>query len=223
MILILIAALGSGCSNKKDVILQTASRPTVGFNKDTVRVREQDWTNVLSTGNGKVTLYCSDAEHEMNLQVDDTSSLVHIMYRGIEIKNGESIPVMDSVLLYCVADAPGLYEVSVWLTDRLGRGDVQKLFIRCLPNTAPLPQFFWRDLGSEQLQTWNYVFDASNSSDPDGVITEYHYSINGQNIVTNQPVMYWAFHAKGTHIIGLHVIDELGKSSDTLYQNLTIQ
>ena len=221
-LLIMLAVL-SACSNKKEVILQTASRPAIGFNKDTVSVREEDWTNVLGTGNGKVTVYCSDVEHSMNLQVDDTSSRVHIMYRGTEIKNGESIPVMDSVLLFCVADAPGLYEVTIWLTDRLGRIEGHKLFIRCLPNEAPKASFFWRDLGSDQLQTWNYVFDASNSSDADGIITQYHYSINGQNIVTNQPVMYWAFHAKGTHSIGLYVTDELGNSSDTLYQNLIIQ
>jgi hypothetical protein len=222
MILILVAAL-AGCSNRKEVILSNASRPAIGFGKDTVRVREQDWTNVNATSNGKVTFYLRDAEHAMNMQVDDTSSRVHIMYRGNEIKTGESIPVLDSVLLYCVADAPGLYEVTIWLTDRLGRIEGYKLFIRCVANVAPKALFFWRDLGSEQLQTWNYGFDASNSNDPDGIISEYHYSINGQSIVTNQPLMNWAFHAKGQHTIGLHVIDELGKSSDTLYQNLTIQ
>ena len=217
----LLGALAA-CSNQKDVIIRTADRPTVGFNKDTVRVREKDWTNVRATGNGKVTLYLSEPGHELNMKIDDTSSRIHLLYRGIEIKSGESIPVMDSVLLFCVADAPGLYEINIWLTDRLGRSETKKLFVRCLQSTMPVATFFWRDIGSDQLQSWNYVFDASNSIKPDGTISEYHYSINGQAINTNQPVMYWTFHAKGDHKIGLYVLDDLGNKSETTYQTLTI-
>lgn len=212
----------AGCSNKKNVILTTADRPTVRFSKDTVTVRENDWTNVRSTGNGKVTLYLNDPTHEMNMQMEDTSAHVHLMYRGVEIKNGESFPVMDSVLLFCVVDLPGLYEVNVWLTDRLGRGDNKKLFIRCVADQQPVATFFYQNLGSEQLQSWNYVFDASNTQKPDGTITEYHYSINGQLVVTNKTVMYWTFHAKGDHRIGLYVVDDLGQKSETVYQTLTI-
>jgi hypothetical protein len=223
LIMCVLLFMTLSCSNRKEVMLNTAPQVTVGFSKDTVRVREKDWTNVPGTGNGKVTLYCGDPGHELNMQVDDTSSRVHILYRGNEIRHGQSLPVMDSVQLFIVADDPGLYEVSIWLRDRLGRVDKQKLMIKCLTNAAPVASFFWIDLGSQQLQSWNYLFDASNSIDSDGTITGYHFSVNGQPIVTNQPNMYWTFHAKGSHTIGLYVVDELGKSSDTLFQNLTIQ
>ncbi len=218
---LLFAALAA-CSNKKEVITNMASRPTVGFSKDTVCVREKDWTNILSTGNGKVTLYCSEPGHELNMQVEDTSSRVHIMYRGVELVSGASVPVMDSVQLFCVADEPGLYSVDLFLTDRLGRGESKKLFIRCVPSNDPVPNFFWRDLGSEQLQTWNYLFDASGSVKSDGVIVSYQYSINGQLVTTNKPLMNWTFHAKGQHVIGLSVTDDLGHQSPFTYQTLTI-
>lgn len=218
---ILLAVLAA-CSNKKDVIVNTADRPSASFSKDTVSVREKDWTNILSTGNGKVTLYCSDPGHELNMQMEDTSMRVHIMYRGVELVSGASVPVMDSVQLFCVADAPGLYAVDLFLTDRLGRGDGKKLFIRCTPATDPVANFFWRDLGSEQLQTWNYLFDASGSVKSDGVITAYHYSINGQKVETNKPLMNWTFHAKGSQVIGLSVTDDLGHTSAITYQTLTI-
>lgn len=218
---LLLVALAA-CSNQKDVIIQTASRSLVQFSKDTVRVRENDWTNVRATGNGNVTLYLSDPGHQLNMWIDSIPASVHLLYRGIEINSGESIPVMDSVQLYCVAELPGLYEIAIYLTDRLGRVETKKLFVRCVPSITPVASFFWRDLGSEQLQSWNYVFDASNSNKPDGTISEYHYSINGQAIQTNQPVMYWTFHAKGDHKIGLYVIDDLGRNSETFYQTLTI-
>ncbi|MES2331157.1 MAG: hypothetical protein V4539_16250 [Bacteroidota bacterium] len=221
MIGFLFAALAA-CSNKKEVIENTADRPSVSFSKDTVMVREKDWTNILSTGNGKLTLYCSEPGHELNMQMEDTSSRIHILYRGVELVSGASVPVMDSVQLFCVADEPGLYSVDLFLTDRLGRGDSKKLFIRCLAATDPVPNFFWRDLGSEQLQTWNYLFDASGSVKNDGVITAYHYSINGQKVETNKPVMNWTFHAKGSHVIGLSVTDDLGRTSPFTYQTLTI-
>ncbi|MES2329976.1 MAG: hypothetical protein V4539_10260 [Bacteroidota bacterium] len=221
MIGFLLAALAA-CSNKKEVIENTASRPSVAFSKDTVMVREKDWTNILSTGNGKVTLYMSQAGHEQNMQMEDTSSRIHIMYRGVELVSGASVPVMDSVLLFCVADEPGLYCVDLFLTDRLGRGASKKLFIHCVASIDPAPNFFWRDLGSEQLQTWNYLFDASGSIKSDGIITAYHYSINGQKVETNKPVMNWTFHAKGNHVIGLSVTDDLGHTSAITYQTLTI-
>ena len=218
---LLLGTLAS-CSNQKDVILQTAARATLHFSKDTVRVREKDWTNVRGSGNGNVTLYLSDQGHQLNMRIDSIPATVHLLYRGTEIGSGESIPVMDSVQLFCVADLPGLYQIDLYLTDRLGRGETKKLFVRCVPSTTASPSFFWRDLGSEQMQSWNYVFDASNTNKPDGTISEYHYSINGQAISTNQPVMYWTFHAKGDHKIGLYVIDDLGRKSETLYQTLTI-
>lgn len=218
---LLLCALGS-CSNQKDVIMQTASKSVMQFSKDTVKVRERDWTNVRATGNGNVTLYLSDPGHEMNIRIDSMPAAVHLLYRGTEIGSGASIPVMDSVQLFCVADLPGLYEIAIYLTDRLGRVETKKLFVRCVQSITPVASFFWRDLGQEQLQSWNYVFDASNSNKPDGTISEYHYSINGQAIQTNQPVMYWTFHAKGDHTIGLYVIDDLGRKSEPLYQILTI-
>ncbi|MES2331315.1 MAG: hypothetical protein V4539_17055 [Bacteroidota bacterium] len=222
MIVGLLLLTLAACSNKKEVIENTADRPSVSFSKDTVIVREKDWTNILSTGNGKVTLYLSQAGHELNMQMEDTSSRIHIMYRGVELISGASVPVMDSVDLFCVADEPGLYSVDLFLTDRLGRGDSKKLFIRGIASTDPVANFFWRDLGSEQLQTWNYLFDASGSVKTDGIISAYHYSINGQKVETNKPVMNWTFHAKGQHVIGLSVTDDLGRTSNITYQTLTI-
>ncbi|MES2004817.1 MAG: hypothetical protein V4450_09870 [Bacteroidota bacterium] len=55
------------------------------------------------------------------------------------------------------------------------------------------------------------------------MIREYHFSINGQPIVTTSPVMEYAFHAKGIHTIGLFVTDDLGKNSDTLTKTIYVQ
>lgn len=219
----LAAMMTAACSNEKNGILQMAEKPVVHFSKDTVVVREKDWTNVNGTGNGKLTVYCSDPSHSLNLQLEDTGSRVHLLYRGVEIAHGASLPLMDSLQLFCVADAPGLYAIDCRLTDRLGRVGNTKLYVRSVPSAAPVANLLIRDMGSAQLQSWDYLFDASTTVKPDGIIKEYHFSVNGQALVTNQPQVNWTFHSKGDHRVGLYVVDELGQRSAEVFQTVRIQ
>lgn len=223
ILIALLAAMAAACSNEKSGILQMAERPGIRFNKDTVVVREKDWTNVNVTGNGKLTVYCSDPGHSLNLQLEDTGSRVHLLYRGVEIAHGASLPLMDSVQLFCVADTPGLYAIECRLTDRLGRVGNTILYVRCVPSAAPVANFLVRDMGSAQLQSWDYLFDASTTAKPDGIITEYHFSVNGQALVSNQPQVNWTFHSKGDHRVSLYVVDELGQRSAEVFQTVSIQ
>jgi hypothetical protein len=221
-ILILVVLLGS-CSDKYKSVYESAPAPEIRFNKDVLTIREKDYTNINLTNNGMLTIYCSSASHQLNIQIADKSDLVHFMYRGDEIQNGQPFVAMDSVKLFCTSDSVGVYSVDFYLTDQLGKTTKKQLIVNCLANQGGKASFFWVPLGVEQLQAWPYVFDGSLSTEPDGVITSYHYSINGQQIMTTQPVMNWVFHAKGTHDIGLYVTDDLGKNSDTLHKQITIQ
>lgn len=212
-----------GCSDKYQSLYESAPKPELSFNKDLLTIREKDYTNINLTNNGMLTIHCASASHQLNIQFADKNDKVHFMYRGEEIQNNQPIVAMDSVQLFCSCDTAGVYSVNFNVTDQLGKTAVKQLIVNCLANKAGTPSFFYVPLDNSELQSWQYVFDGSLSTEPDGIITAYHYSINGQMITTNKPVMNWTFHAKGTHDIGLYVTDDLGKNSDTLHKQLTIQ
>lgn len=219
----ILSALLISCSKKADSLYNNAPRPALSFNRDTFFIREKDQTNIRRTDAGRLAVYCGDIDHELNLQFSDSSGKVHIIYRGSEILSGQLLPVIDSVELFIYCDTAGIYPVDYFLTDRLGKVTQKKVIVKCLPNQKPVPSFFWILTDNSQLQNWGYLFDASISADTDGLITGYHFLINGQPFFTNTPSLAWNFHAKGTHDIALYVTDDLGLSSDTLHQKLTIQ
>lgn len=221
-ILLLIISLAA-CSDKYKSIYESAPAPGLTFSKEVVTIREKDYTNINFTNNGMLTIYCSSASHQLNIQFADKNDRVHFMYRGDEIQNSQPIVAMDSVILFCSCDSVGVYSIDFYLTDQLGKTTKKQLIVNCLANQAGTASFFCVPLGSTELQSWPYEFDGSLSTEPDGVITTYHYSINGQQIMTTKPVMNWTFHAKGTHDIGLYVTDDLGKNSDTLHKQIIIQ
>ena len=221
--IICLLLLLSACSDKYKSIYQSAPPPVLTFSKDVLTIREKDYSNINLTNNGMLTLYCSSPSHQLNIQMAEKSERVHFRYRGSEILNGQPFVAMDSVSIYCNCDSVGVYSVDFYLTDQLGKTTKKQLLINCLANKAAIPSFFYVPLGNDALQSWEYLFDGSLSQDPDGTITEYHFSINGQHIMTTKPMMNWTFHAKGTHDIGLYVTDDLGKNSDTLHKQITIQ
>lgn len=222
-ILISLFFLLSACSNKYESIVNSAPAPGLSFNKDTISIREKDYSNINWTNNGRLTFYCSSPNHELNLQLSDTSGKVHILYRGDDLINKSPLPVIDSVMVFCNCDEPGIYSVDCLLTDRLGKVSQKQIIVRCLSNQPARPSFLFSALDTYQLQSWPYRFDASLSQKPDGIITTYHFSINGQPVVSSIPVMDYVFHAKGTHDVGLFVTDDLGKNSDTIHQQILIQ
>jgi hypothetical protein len=221
--IIFIAVSLLSCNKKYDSLYNNAPRPALSCNRDTFCIREKDPTNIRRTDASRLVVYCGDVVHELNLQFSDSSGRVHIMYRGSEILSNQFLPVIDSVELFVYADTAGIYPVDCYLTNRLGKVAKKQFVIKSLPNQKPVPSFFGSLTDNNQLQNWGYLFDASISADTDGLITGYHFFINGQPFFTNEPSLAWNFHAKGTHDIALYVTDDLGLSSDTLHQKLTIQ
>ncbi|MES2373457.1 MAG: hypothetical protein V4557_12805 [Bacteroidota bacterium] len=217
----ILVILGA-CSDKYESLYNSAPSPGLSFNKDTVVIREKDYVNINHSDNGRLVFYCSSPNTDLNLQLSDTSGKVHIMYRGVDVVNIGPLPVIDSVVVFCAGDTAGIYSVDCLLTDRLGKVTEKELIVKCFANQPASANFFFIALGSTQLQNWPYVIDGSLSHKDNGIIVSYHYSINGQEILTNTPVMNYTFHARGTHDIGLFVTDDLGLNSDTVHHQLII-
>lgn len=219
----LVCLLLISCNKKYDSLYHNAPGPALRFNRDTMILREKNQTNILRNEAGKLVVYCGEVAHQLNLQLGDPGGKVHFVYRGIEILPTDFLPVIDSVLLFVYADTAGLFPVDCYLTDQLGKINKKTLFVLSFPNQKPVADFFSVLTNDSHPQKWAFWFDGSNSSDPDGKIVEYHYSVNGQPINVNQPACSWVFHAKGVHDIGLYVTDDLGLSSDTIQHQITIQ
>lgn len=218
-----IVAFASGCSDKYRSVYEAAPDPALRFSKELVTVRERDYTNINATDNGKLTLYCDNASHQLNIQFSGIPSALHFLYRGDEIHNNAPVVTMDSVCLFVAADTVGVFSIDVFLADQLGKTTQKQLIVNSIANKAATATFFSVQTEQGGYQNWPYVFDASISQDPDGKIMAYHYSVNGQWMVSAVPVMNWIFHAKGIHDVGLYVTDDLGKNSETVHRQITIQ
>ncbi len=217
-----VLCLLGACSDKYPSVLDAAPKQELSFNKDSVQIRERDYTNILYSTNGQLNLYCKDVIHQLNLVRDDTSTSVHLLYRGEDIVPGKSLPLADSLQVFISAERPGMYQLRFNLTDRLGRVITQQIPIRVLANQPAIPDFFYRMEEQTLLQSWPFQFNASLSHKPDGIITRYHYLINGQAIDSRDPVIRWVFRAKGEHIVGLSVTDDLAQPSATVYKKIII-
>ena len=211
------------CSDKYKSLADSAPKPDLSFNKDTIRIREKDYSNILFTNNGKLTLYFGQAGHQLNVSLSDTSNKVHFNYRGAIVPNGQPLLVMDSLNLFCTCDTAGIYPVDFFLTDQLGKTTNKTLYVKCSANQAATEAFFYRLVDNSIDQSWLYHFDASLSTKPDGIITMYHWSIDGQAIPSTSPFFDYTYHAVGIHIVGLYVTDDLNKNSDTVYQQFEIK
>lgn len=221
-IYLLAFVLAIGCSNKYESIVDLSPAPGLSFSRDTISIREKDFTNVLFSNNGRLTIYCSDPTHQLNLMRDDTSSSVHVMYRGEDIVPGKSLPVTDSLQVFITADKPGTFDLGFYLTNRLGKTTKKNVQVKVFANQPATASFIYGREAETLQQSWPYYFDASLSNKPDGVIVFYHYLINGQAVDSQDPVIHWTFHAKGEHTIGLYVTDDLGQHSATVTKKILI-
>ncbi|MES2006376.1 MAG: hypothetical protein V4450_17795 [Bacteroidota bacterium] len=211
----------TACSDKYDLIVANTQKADLHFSKDTVFVREKDYTNINQTGRGMVMVYASPAAHQLNLQFSEPSGKVHFSYRGLRLTDSQPFVVAaDSSGLFCSVDTPGVYHVDFYLTDQLGRTVTKELIVKCTSGAKPIADLQYEAV-SARGNNWFYYFNGLGSRQPYGAIVSYHYFINGDTILINRPLLKWYFHQSGSQQVVFYVIDDLGQSSDTI--NYTIQ
>jgi hypothetical protein len=211
------------CSDKYQSLYNSAPSPGLSFNKDSVVIREKDYTNVNQTNHGILTFYCKSPNNQLNIQLTESTGKVHLMYRGTDILNTGVLLVMDSISVFCTADTAGIYAIDCQLTDRLGKVSDRQITVRAIANQKAIPDFYDYLLDGSITQSWVYQFNASATQKPDGIITTYHFLINGQEMLSSSPFFTWTFHSNGAQDIGLYVTDDLGQHSDTIHKQLLIQ
>ncbi|SJZ83870.1 hypothetical protein [Sediminibacterium ginsengisoli] len=221
--LLLAGMFFTSCSDKKDVLWATAPGPELSFSSDILRVREKDYTNINNTRSGMITISAIPAIHQLNLLFNEPTGKVHFSYRGEQLK--ESIPFVvpsDDNELYCSVDTPGMYSVDFYLTDQLGRVASKRLLITCIASERPIAQLEYQ-LSVFIPDSWLYLFNASGSRQPAGLIMAYRYIINGQLFNADGSWFQYYFHQPGDQQVSFYVIDDLGRSSDTLHYSINVR
>lgn len=209
------------CSDKYASLTNAAPGPILYFNADTVKVRERDFTNI--NNGGYLWIHSIPSTKQFNIEYNDTSGQVHFRYRGYLLQDSRPVIVAgDSTGLFVSCDTPGIYAIDFFLTDQLGRTTSRQLIVQCMANQAARAAVDIQLQDSSLINNWIYRFDGSGTKKTDGVIKEFHFSVNGTDVITATPFMIWIFHSRGVQKVGLFVVDDLGQHSDTLSQTVII-
>lgn len=210
------------CSDKDKSLYEAAPSPLILFDKDTISIREKDYSNINATNKGILKFLCNAATHQLNLTLSDSSGKVHFEYKGIRIPNMQPLVITnDTFSLYCNCDTAGKYLVKFYLSDQLDKVSTRILLVDCAANKKAVPSLNY-SIVDTSFENWSYRFDASASSKHDGIIQYYHFSINGLPFVTNTPVIQWVFHSKGLATVSLFLSDDLNLNSDTITKTFLI-
>jgi hypothetical protein len=112
---------------------------------------------------------------------------------------------------------PGVYTVEFSVQDSFGLwSDPVFATITVVENELPIPVITMQDdPGGNRFKK---LFSATQSSDPDGEIVEYHWFVAGQPRFASGPEVEYTFPAPGHYTIGLDVTDNKGAASFGFYQ-----
>lgn len=207
------------CSDKYKTIYDSTPLPSVRFNSDTLVARERDTFNIASvnpTINPFLHLYTNQPGFAMNFQYSEPSGKIHFFYRGVELEDSKPIIVAgDSTVLYCRCDTAGFYPVDIFLTDKLDRSVVKRLFVQCLANDQAKGSLSAMLLDSSLTGSWRYRLDATATKKISGKLLGYYFTVNRQSVYATSPVIEWVFHSHGEQQVSVFAIDDLQQHSDT--------
>lgn len=134
--------------------------------------------------------------------------------------NGERFGTMQQAQR--TFQTPGTYSVTLEVQDNDGATDTatQQVTVSEEPNEQPSASFTFTPNNPEVDET--VLFNATSSFDPDGTITEYTWSVNGQPTTELQgPLTDIRFGEPGTYNVGLTVTDNEGATA-TAQRTLTV-
>ncbi len=133
----------------------------------------------------------------------------------VGVSETSSTPVNYSLQL---AGSGSSYSEFVWQTAQLNtRGSVNtgQTFVSVTPNEAPMANFTY------QCSSLSCDFDASTSTDSDGTIVSYAWTIDSvaasSGVLTSN-----TFSASGDYLVALTVTDDMG-AQDSLTQTVTVE
>ena len=127
-----------------------------------------------------------------------------------EARSGSIVLTKEGTQAQFKFDRPGLYAVKLMISIETSTNCNSSSTVKNIRVNAP-PVLVWNvpnEIGlGDQL-----VIDGSKSYDPDGIITEFTWTLDGIKI-GNTPIVSLPMTTAGNHIIGLRITDNSGTSS----------
>jgi hypothetical protein len=206
----------ASCSNKYRSLEDLDQAPVIGLSADTLSVRVNDTT----TDAGLLYIYTASSGNDL-LQIDlsDTSGGNVSVYYDRQAVTDNLLPVIgDSTRVFLVVHAPGVFAVNFTLVDRFGKTAAGKVIVQTLASAAPTASFTTM-VSSGSV----YTFDASASSDPNGFLIQYQYTIDGYAIYSPTPIIHQVFYQPGAHTVSLVVENDAQLYSQPYSQTLNVQ
>jgi len=218
-----LALLLAACNDKHDAFVSAAPPAGLSFSKDTLDIREKDYYNINGSNKGVLMLYSGSSGHQMNIEIMEPTGKVHFDYRGQRIGAFQPLIVAgDSTSVFCSCDTAGTYPVDFYLTDQLGRMSQRTLLVRCHADQPASSNLVVSLVDNAVPGNWVCLLDGTGSQTPDGIITAWHFLVEGQDVFSSAAQANWTFHSNGLKTVGLYVVDDLGQHSDTMLTKILL-
>lgn len=204
------------CSDKYRSLSDIDQAPVIGLSRDTIFVRVNDTTTVAGL---LYILTTHTNDNLLQISFSDTSNGKVSVYYDKHLVTDNLLPVIgDSTRVYIVAHSPGTYEMTFTLVDRFNKSASRKLIVSTPTGTVPKARF-----SATRDAALVYTIDGSASTDPYGYIIQYHYTIDGIDIYSAEPVIHQVFYRPGQHSISLMVENDVQQYSQPVPLTLNVQ
>jgi hypothetical protein len=210
----LFASLIISCSDKYKALEDLNSPPSISLSTDSIKIRVGDTITLRS----ELLINVTDKENNASfISILETKGKAKVLYDKKEIP-AENIPIINtSTRIYIVPIIEGVQQYEILAHDRMGKFSSAKIVVKTLPNQLPVPSLLITQTAGRE-----YKVSAVGSFDPDGIITKYHYEIDGIVISTSLNVVNHIFHTPGTKIIKVKVEDDAGGISNFITNTITV-
>ncbi|WP_166035574.1 PKD domain-containing protein [Halorussus pelagicus] len=119
--------------------------------------------------------------------------------------DGDEYVEEDGATVTTAFDSAGTYTVTLWVTDDEGETDETTVTVS-VENDAPKAAFSYSP--NDPAPDDTITFDAGESSDPDGRITDYEWDLDGDDYVEESgSTVTTSFETGGTYTVTLWVTD----------------
>jgi PKD repeat protein len=135
------------------------------------------------------------------------------------IQSSDTVFAVDGSQAQFALPRPGVYDVKLALTIESKTNCNNAILVRSVRVNAP-PVLKWNVPKAIALGDL-LVMDAAGSYDPDGIIKDYVWTLDGKVIATTQAASI-IMTAAGKHTVGLQITDNSGTSSSSVSQETVV-
>ena len=156
------------------------------------------------------------------VNVDASASRANgkILTTSWEARSGNISLAKEGTQVQFIFDKPGLYAIKLTITIQTSTNCNSSSIVKNIRVNAP-PVLTWivpKDIALGE----NAVMDASKSYDPDGIITEFYWTLDGKKI-GGTPIVSLPMTVAGGHTVGLRITDNSGTSSRSVEQTMAMR